>query len=216
MIRIAGPIGPQDITSIAKAAALDDKLSYAARGLLLDLMSRPEDFLASADILSRAARAARGDTLGEGRRAMRALFAELERAGYIRWGRSRTASGEFFTAITVTDLPGHEETAEVSQPAAPSRLETDQSGIVYVIGDGRSNVVKIGITKNLRSRLKGMQVSYPYELRVLCSFPGSVGLEAHLHRRFHGLRTQGEWFDFAGVDAVAVISQAAANFEVTE
>lgn len=196
-----------DLLTISKAAALDDRLSYAARGLLVELMSRPTESRANADGLSREARTARGDARGEGRRAMRALFAELEQTGYIRRERRRVAGGEFCTVLTVTDLPG------CSNRNAPVRPQQDRSGIVYVIGDGRNGIVKIGITQNLRSRLKGMQVSYPHQLRVLCSFQAGIGLEEYLHQRFDNLRTRGEWFDFGSSDAVALISQAAASFE---
>lgn len=204
--RAAGQMGSQSVVSIARAAALDDRLSYAARGLLLDLMSRPDEFQASADALSQAARAARGDALGEGRRAMRALFAELEKVGYLRRERSRTLNGQFFTVLTVTDRPDSGDASVERLPAVP---EPDARGVVYVIGDGRANIVKIGVTQNLKSRLKSMQVSYPYRLLVLCVFHGGGSLEAHLHQRFHSQRLEGEWFDFGEQDPVSLVTEAA-------
>jgi hypothetical protein len=202
------------LVTIAKSAALDERLSYAARGLLLDLMSRPEGFPVDADSVSQAAQAARGNVAGESPEVLNALFAELEQVGYIRWKHE---------SLVLTDIPGYRipdyresdyPPLGDEAPAVHTRPGPPEKGIVYVIGDGQSGIVKIGITKNLVSRLKGLQTGSPHELHVFCTFRGGVELEAHLHDRFAKRRLQGEWFNFTGVDAVALISRAAAAFEV--
>jgi hypothetical protein len=58
----------------------DDRLTYCARGVLVELLSRPSGWETNADALSERARRHRGDVVGEGRRGLRAAFAELERA----------------------------------------------------------------------------------------------------------------------------------------
>ncbi|WP_329390153.1 GIY-YIG nuclease family protein [Streptomyces sp. NBC_01716] len=186
----------------SKALLLDARLSYAARGLLLEILARPEGWEANADELSREARLARGDTASEGRRAVRALFGELEAVGYMRRTRHRNSSGTFYTVLEVGDSPEalpHPQRSPVERAPFPTRR---QESVVYVIGDGRSRVVKIGTTSNLRSRLKGLQTGSAYELRVLWSFGGDVRLEEYLHRRYGELRLEGEWFDFGDDDPV--------------
>ncbi|WP_097982832.1 GIY-YIG nuclease family protein [Streptomyces sp. f150] len=188
--------------SIPATLALDDRLTYAARGLLLDILARPEGWEANADELSRAARQARGDAAGEGRRAMRALFSELENAGYMRRLRMRANSGVFYTVLEVTDVPHRWGVAERGSRHWPRRGE---GNVVYVIGDSRSGVVKIGTTSNLQRRLSGLQTGSAYELRVLWSFGGGAELEAHLHRRFADRQMVGEWFDFGDSDPVEAV-----------
>jgi len=87
----------------------DDRLSYCARGLLVELLSRPEGWETSADaVVGEGAEVP--DVVGEGRRAMRAAFAELEEAGYmIRRIENRTGGekkgGQYISVLEVYDVP---------------------------------------------------------------------------------------------------------------
>lgn len=193
------------LTALPLSTALDDSLSYAARGLLLEIFSRPAGWEANADDLSREARLMRGESLGEGRRAMRILFAELEAAGYMRRTRKRLTNGTFFTELEVCDLPNAWGGPEPREPAPFPR--PDQDAVVYVIGERAAGVVKIGTTSNLRVRLKQLQTSSPQELRVLWSFGGDWRLEAHLHQRFADRQLKGEWFDFKDEDPTVAVSR---------
>src|SRR5688500_4818840 len=75
-IRRSKPIS--GFTILPNDTLRDDRLSYAARGVLAELLSRPDKWETNADALSERARRNRGDIVGEGRRGMRAAFAELE------------------------------------------------------------------------------------------------------------------------------------------
>lgn len=189
---------------VPRPLALDERLSYAARGLLADILSRPEGWEANADELSQAARAARGQTLGEGRRAMRLLFAELESVGYMRRLHLRASSGTFYTILEVTDVPNRWGNSAAPR-AIPNLPRRGEGNVVYVIGDSRNGVVKVGTTSNLIKRLSALQTGSAYQLRVLWSYGGGVELEAHLHERFADKRMQGEWFDFGEPDPVAAV-----------
>lgn len=90
------------------------------------------------------------------------------------------------------------------------------SGYAYGIGAPGYPWVKIGHSKAPEARLADIQVGSPEELTILWKAPGGEVLERHLHEVFRERRGNGEWFDFAGVDAVALISQAAATFEAGE
>ena len=82
----------------------DQRLSYKARGVLGELLSRPDDWATTADALSRSARADRG-LVGEGRNALRAVFRELEAAGYLIRRAQRGGRGRFDTVLHVFDTP---------------------------------------------------------------------------------------------------------------
>jgi hypothetical protein len=202
-MRIFRSAASESSLSVPRSTALDDRLSYAARGLLLDILSRPDGWEANADELSQAARLARGESIGEGRRAMRALLAELEAIGYIRRTRRRMTNGSFFTQLDVSDVPnGWEGQTPVERIPLPV---FGQAEVVYVIGNQARGVVKIGTTSSLAARLRQVQTGSPYELSVLWSFGGDARLESHLHDRFADRQMVGEWFDFAEVDSVNAV-----------
>lgn len=164
-----------DLSAIPLTTALDERLSYAARGLLLDILSRPDGWDANADQLSQSAREARGDNVGEGRRAVRALFAELEAAGYMRRIKRRRTGGEFYTILEVTDRPNEWGDPLPEAPRAPFP-NRGQSPVVYVVGPRRSSVVKIGTSGNAdaNARLKQLQTGSAYKLHVRWTFGGGA------------------------------------------
>jgi hypothetical protein len=65
--------------------------------------------------------------------------------------------------------------------------------VVYFIGcAGR---IKIGVTKNLKSRVGALQTSAPDKLAVIAIAPGSTRLERDLHEKLRPHRLTGEWFN---------------------
>jgi hypothetical protein len=91
-----------DYVQVPNRTARDDRLSYMARGILVELLSRPDGWEATADDLWRLATQARG--AGESRRAMRAAFAELKNAGYLVSTREKLGGGRFGTVLTLYDV----------------------------------------------------------------------------------------------------------------
>ena len=91
-------------TVIPNETLRDARLSYAARGVLAEILSRPDDWSTTADQLWHRARHARGKA-GEGRNTMRALFTELEAAGYVHRQRYRAHHGRMVTETHVFDAP---------------------------------------------------------------------------------------------------------------
>lgn len=80
---------------------------------------------------------------------------------------------------------------------------------LYVIGEGHpSNVVKIGRSNNVPSRLATFQTASPRKLRALHVESGAGYLEPRLHQRFAHLRLEGEWFDFRDKDPVTEVRAA--------
>ena len=135
-------------TVIPNDALQDERLSLAARGELAYLLSRPDGWNTTADAEAKRARVLRGKR-GEGRDAMRRIYAELKAAGYVRYERTRNEqNGEWTTQVHVFDRPtdvrltGVPETrmsvppAETSppvdnSPASPQVTEFSQVAPMY-------------------------------------------------------------------------------------
>lgn len=87
----------------------DARLTYAARGVLAELLTHTDGWETNADALWRLARRHRPKT-AEGRRAMRSAFAELEDRGYMVRRKSQHDDGRFATALEIHDTPDHRGT----------------------------------------------------------------------------------------------------------
>lgn len=79
----------------------------------------------------------------------------------------------------------------------PDKVKLAKLQSVYLITDGKC--FKIGIAKNIRSRLSSLQTSNPNRLS-LCSVykpkqATAFYVEQQLHNYFKGYRLSGEWFD---------------------
>ncbi|WP_052433068.1 hypothetical protein [Streptacidiphilus carbonis] len=85
----------------------DRRLSYTARGLLADLLSRPEGWREDGRQMA--------DSSSQGRTAVRKALRELTDAGYYRVVKVRRADGTFLSEIHVYDTP---QTGEQVPPAA--------------------------------------------------------------------------------------------------
>lgn len=88
-----------------------------------------------------------------------------------------------------------------TQPPAPE--DWHYNTWLYIINQDRSNLYKIGISRDLRGRLSTLQGANPHPLRVLWKagrymYGDARGLELELHRRYAQFRTQTngqrEWF----------------------
>ena len=101
----------EHFTIIPNETLRDQRLSYNARGVLMELLSHVDGWETNADALSQLARRHRGERPGEGRRALRSVFAELEELGYLVRRRERREGGKFVTTLDLFDTPGHRDTA---------------------------------------------------------------------------------------------------------
>jgi hypothetical protein len=59
---------------------------------------------------------------------------------------------------------------------------------------GDFDLVKIGVTIDIKKRLKSLQTGCPGELEVIGKMRGGLKMEQHLHRKFGHLRYNREWF----------------------
>lgn len=65
---------------------------------------------------------------------------------------------------------------------------------IYFIQGKSGGPIKIGITKDISSRLKSLQTGHPDELVLLAELPGSAEVEIAVHQMFSDCRLRGEWF----------------------
>ncbi len=100
-------------TILDTRAIEDTRLSWAARGVLAYLLSRPDDWKVLAKDLQR-----RGDL---GRDGVYAVLRELRGTGYLRFQRYRDPAGRVIGACYVVS----EEPAESLHPALPDLVEPD-------------------------------------------------------------------------------------------
>lgn len=142
---------PDDqFTALPNAMLRDERLSYMARGVLAEILSRPDGWAANADTLSRLAKQHRAGMSSEGRRAIRAAFAELEELGYMVRTMTRGERGRFATDLLVYDTPGHR-----SDVPANMRLHRPQAAYLYRQWDKDDRLLYIGITRSIRQRERG-------------------------------------------------------------
>lgn len=97
----------ENFTILPNATLRDQRLSYTARGVLIELLSHSDGWETNADALWRLAQRERGGKTGEGRRAIRAAFSELEECGYMVRQRVQKEKGRFVTEIDLYDTPDH-------------------------------------------------------------------------------------------------------------
>jgi hypothetical protein len=70
-------------------------------------------------------------------------------------------------------------------------------GYVYLIEDIDNNRYKIGVTKNLKRRLKNLQTGNSNQIKLIDSFETEYPfrLETMLHNRFNSFHYYNEWYD---------------------
>lgn len=67
------------------------------------------------------------------------------------------------------------------------------SGLVYII-EAENDLVKIGFSKDPRSRLATLQTGSAGQLRLIATAPATPDQERELHRLLNSSRERGEWF----------------------
>jgi hypothetical protein len=104
---------------VDQTAVEDTRLSWAARGLLAYLLSRPDDWKVLVNDLKK-----RGNL---GRDGVYALLRELRGAGYVRFERNRDAQGRMRGGTYIVSEIPHTASPDVDAPApvAPSPANAD-------------------------------------------------------------------------------------------
>ena len=82
--------------------------------------------------------------------------------------------------------------------------------VYFVQAGGDGGPVKIGIARDLGSRLNSLRTGCPDPIVVLATAPGGKNEEAALHERFATHRRRGEWFA-AAPELLAYVDSVAAS-----
>ena len=128
---IRSPRLESNFSVISNSVIRDNRLSYRARGVLLEILSRPDNWRVSGDSLARSGK--------EGRDAILTALKELRDCGYIRTVVERMPNGTFETKNFVFDTPqdvvpnpGNPTTVSVAQPNPgkpnPGKPKSDNQG----------------------------------------------------------------------------------------
>jgi hypothetical protein len=67
--------------------------------------------------------------------------------------------------------------------------------VIYFVQRPSGGPIKIGTTTDLSQRLPALTCQYKTKLTVLAIMDGHHSVEASLHKQFHRLNVQDEWFD---------------------
>jgi hypothetical protein len=114
--------------------------------------------------------------------------------------RGRTKKDRAFVDRQATNggTPG----AVLVNPSDPDLLDalrrrrprtTSHRTVVYFIEDEHGRI-KIGMTRSVESRLRGLQTATADRLVVLATIPGGIVEEREMHTRLAAHRIAGEWF----------------------
>lgn len=136
----------------------DQRITFAARGLLMQLLIKPDGWQGTADDIARERREIRGSSKkGEGREAVRALFTELEHAGYLVRRRVRNAQGLLETVIEVYDRPqpGSSETTT----DRPPRPRCERGEYLYRHWDPDGRLLYVGVASRPAARQRRHEAS---------------------------------------------------------
>lgn len=71
---------------------------------------------------------------------------------------------------------------------------TRSSSVVYFVNCEAAKAIKIGISRDVRSRLSSIQTGNPFKLSLIGCVPGTITEERILHEYFSEIRAVGEWF----------------------
>lgn len=115
---------------------------------------------------------------GYGRASVANALESLTRQGHYRRNTETLANGETLVTVELAIRPG-----EFSTPVVISR--------VYFVG--RENLIKIGTTADLPSRLYQLEREGG-PLDLLAAIEGGPVLEDKIHEAFARYRVHGEWF----------------------
>jgi hypothetical protein len=104
---------------MSNAVIRDSRLSYRARGVLLEILSRPDNWRVSGDSLARSGK--------EGRDAILTALKELRDCGYIKTETKRLPNGRFETNNYVYDTPQDVSVSVLPSPEIPTAVQPNPS-----------------------------------------------------------------------------------------
>lgn len=116
-IRVAARI---KFTQIERDTVNDSRLSFKARGVLIWLLDKPDDWRSNSEAIAHNSI--------DGRDAVRSALTELETLGYLKREKSQDDKGQWMTIVTVYESPTKAQVApETDYPASVNRSSVNRS-----------------------------------------------------------------------------------------
>ncbi len=84
----------------------------------------------------------------------------------------------------------------------------NSQAFIYVFHAQGTPRVKLGVTRNIEGRRRGLQTGCPYKLVLLAKWLCPPSIEKRLHSHFAAYRREGEWFElppFSGLEILKLI-----------
>lgn len=123
---VRSPRPTSHFSTFSNAVIRDSRLSYRARGILLDILSRPDNWTVSAESLAKTGK--------EGRDAVLKALNELRAIGYLVTTKTQGANGKFTTTSIIYDLPKDDLTLEPTpEKPSPEKPKSDNQGSLEVL-----------------------------------------------------------------------------------
>jgi putative transcriptional regulator len=103
----------------------------------------------------------------------------------------------------------NEEIYEEQDEAIKVHRERIRRGYVYFIKDETINLIKIGRSMNVESRIYQLEREFKTKFKLLLTIPtdNTVLLEKEMHDRFKRYRFEGEWFKITEKDLEPLIKE---------
>lgn len=120
---IRSPRPTSHFTMIRNDVARDHRLSYKARGLLLAMLSYPDNWRFNISTLAGSS--------PDGRHAITTGLSELVDAGYLQRRRRRNSDGTFATELVVYDVPYKTNTAPPGTPSVGNAVDNETAMTDY-------------------------------------------------------------------------------------
>jgi len=139
---IRSPRPSTNYSVVANEIIENEDLSYKARGLLISLLAKPDDWKVSFNHLVNAGK--------EGREAVRSAIVELEEAGYMVRVKTRDNNGKFSTDTYVFDTPQDTESTADGKPLTGNRLRETADGLPYDIISTKNQVLNTNTQQPLK------------------------------------------------------------------
>lgn len=205
-----------DVTQLPIAMIQDERLTFFARGLLIELLTGDDTQDLNSEEICQRARKGRGSR-AEGRRAIRAALAELEQLGYLVRRRVQDTNGRFITLTEVYDVP-HPSTSTVEPDPAPwwcvpgpdpePCVPYQETVSLYRHWDADGVLLYVGITAKLKVRERQHEAtSRWWGLRAettLEEYPSRAAAEA---AEALAIKTERPLFNVAGNDDPDVLER---------
>lgn len=188
-----------------------DKALYAALASFVDQGSREATDDPDSDNIPTRRRLAA--CIGRSVKTVDRATARLEERGLLEVERRRDPDNPMSNLPSAYKLLDQAGDWKKRLSLLDSNSARDHQSFVYLVGTPGSPVAKIGVTRKLAARVRGLQNASSEPVELLWRTQGDRRKEAWLHGQFHNLRMHGEWFNFGDLDPVATVANMAAQFD---